>query len=168
LLAFLCFIQAFATLAIDLGKTHASNPAWTGHARFHVVWQSLTVSFFAILDIALVLAPGPFEKPRFFLGAVLAAVPMLTYGMRSVAGRRVAPQKTRKEVDLVSLLSRPEGKTLEFKRDPSSPEGALKTIVAFANTSGGALLIGIEDGARGVKGVSYSARAPDVLTNSRP
>ena len=58
---------------------------------------------------------------------------------------------------LVPLLSRPEGKTLEFKRDLSSSEGALKTIVAFANTSGGALLIGIEDGARGVKGV------PDVL-----
>jgi ATP-dependent DNA helicase RecG len=60
-------------------------------------------------------------------------------------------------MDLVSLLSRPEGKTLEFKRDLSSPEGALKTIVAFANTSGGALLIGIEDCARGVKGI------PDVL-----
>jgi predicted HTH transcriptional regulator len=60
-------------------------------------------------------------------------------------------------MDLVALLSRPEGKTLEFKRDLSSPEGALRTIVAFANTSGGALLIGIEDGARGVKGV------PDVL-----
>ncbi|MFZ2021673.1 MAG: RNA-binding domain-containing protein [Terracidiphilus sp.] len=60
-------------------------------------------------------------------------------------------------MDLVSLLSRPEGKTLEFKRDLSSPEGALKTLVAFANTSGGALLIGIEDGAKGVKGV------PDIL-----
>ena len=66
-------------------------------------------------------------------------------------------QSKMQSMDLVALLSRPEGKTLEFKRDLSSPEGALKTIVAFANTSGGALLIGIEDGARGVKGV------PDVL-----
>src|SRR5271167_4712265 len=61
-------------------------------------------------------------------------------------------------VDLITLLSRTEGKTLEFKRDLSSPEGALKAIVAFANTSGGTLVIGVEDGAKGVKGVS------DVLT----
>jgi len=38
-------------------------------------------------------------------------------------------------MDLVELLKRPEGKTLEFKRDLSSPDGALKTIVAFANTA---------------------------------
>ncbi|MCW5890196.1 MAG: ATP-binding protein [bacterium] len=42
-------------------------------------------------------------------------------------------------MDLVEILERPEGKTLEFKRDLFSPDGALKTIVAFANTSGGTL-----------------------------
>ncbi len=70
--------------------------------------------------------------------------------------RRPRPSKMQ-SMDLVSLLSRPEGKTLEFKRDLSAPEGALKTIVAFANTSGGTLLVGVEDGTRGVRGV------PDVL-----
>jgi predicted HTH transcriptional regulator len=39
----------------------------------------------------------------------------------------------------------PEGKTLEFKRDLSSPDGVLKTMVAFANTAGGTLLVGVED-----------------------
>jgi hypothetical protein len=34
-------------------------------------------------------------------------------------------------MDLVEILKRPEGKALEFKRDLSSPDGALKTIVAF-------------------------------------
>ena len=48
-------------------------------------------------------------------------------------------------MDLVEILKRPEGKTLEFKRDLSSPDGALKTIVAFANTAGGTLLVGVED-----------------------
>ena len=43
-------------------------------------------------------------------------------------------------MDLINLLSRPEGKTLEFKRDLSSPDGALKAIVAFTNTSGGVLV----------------------------
>ncbi len=49
---------------------------------------------------------------------------------------------------IAELLSRPEGKTLEFKRDLSSPRNILKTLVAFANTAGGRLLIGVEDGSR--------------------
>ena len=55
--------------------------------------------------------------------------------------------------DLEHILKRPEGKTLEFKRDLSSPNGALKTIVAFANTAGGTLLVGVEDRSRHVRGV---------------
>ena len=35
------------------------------------------------------------------------------------------------------LLQQPEGKTLEFKRDLSSPRNLLKTLVAFANSAGG-------------------------------
>lgn len=54
----------------------------------------------------------------------------------------------------MEILKRPEGKTLEFKRDLSSPDGALKTIVAFANTAGGTLLVGVEDRSRNVRGVT--------------
>lgn len=38
-----------------------------------------------------------------------------------------------------------EGKTLELKRDLSSPMGPLRTIVAFANSAGGRLVVGVED-----------------------
>jgi len=31
-------------------------------------------------------------------------------------------------MDLLDILKRPEGKALEFKRDLSSPDGALKTL----------------------------------------
>ena len=58
---------------------------------------------------------------------------------------------------LVELLKRTEGKTLEFKRDLSSPEGILKCRVAFATTAGGIVVIGVEDGSKNVRGV------PDVL-----
>lgn len=51
------------------------------------------------------------------------------------------------------LLMRSEGKTLEFKRDISSPKNILKTLTAFANTAGGVLLIGIEDNSRAVLGL---------------
>lgn len=60
-------------------------------------------------------------------------------------------------VGLVDLLRRAEGKTLEFKRDLSSPDGILKTLVAFANTAGGMIVIGVDDGSKNVRGV------PDVL-----
>lgn len=43
------------------------------------------------------------------------------------------------------LLRSPEGKTLEFKRDLSSPRNLLKTLVAFANTAGGILVLGLGD-----------------------
>lgn len=41
-----------------------------------------------------------------------------------------------------SLLQKKESKTLEFKRDMTSLEPILKTLVAFANTAGGTLIIG--------------------------
>ena len=66
---------------------------------------------------------------------------------------------------LTELLLRREGKTLEFKRDLSSPTGALKTLIAFANTSGGTLLIGVEDGSRRVCGVSDVLKAEERLAN---
>ena len=43
---------------------------------------------------------------------------------------------------LEKLLTQPESKTLEFKSDLSSFAPILKTIVAFANTAGGVLIIG--------------------------
>lgn len=68
-------------------------------------------------------------------------------------------------MDLVELLTRPEGKTLEFKRDLSSPDGALRTIVAFANTAGGVLLVGVEDGTGRVRGVANPLDLEERLAN---
>jgi predicted HTH transcriptional regulator len=68
-------------------------------------------------------------------------------------------------VSLVELLKRNEGKTLEFKRDLSSPEGILKCLVAFANTAGGIVAIGVEDGSKRVRGVPDVLRAEEKLAN---
>jgi ATP-dependent DNA helicase RecG len=43
---------------------------------------------------------------------------------------------------VADLLSLPESKTLEFKRDLSSLRPVLRTLVAFANTAGGTLIVG--------------------------
>jgi len=44
-----------------------------------------------------------------------------------------------------SVLNQPEGKTLEFKQNSSSPKPILKSLVAFANTAGGRLVVGVAD-----------------------
>lgn len=68
-------------------------------------------------------------------------------------------------MNLTDLLKRPEGKTLEFKRDLSSPAGVLRTVVAFANTAGGTVLIGVEDGTRRVRGVADPLALEERLAN---
>ncbi len=68
-------------------------------------------------------------------------------------------------MDLLDALKRTEGKTLEFKRDLSSPEGILKTVVAFANTAGGTLFIGVEDGTGSVRGVSDPLKLEERLAS---
>lgn len=55
---------------------------------------------------------------------------------------------------LESLLRQEEGKTLEFKENVGSLHGILKTIIAFANTAGGTLVIGIKDKTKEVIGIS--------------
>ncbi|MBE0635346.1 putative DNA binding domain-containing protein [Candidatus Bipolaricaulota bacterium] len=68
-------------------------------------------------------------------------------------------------MDILDLLRRSEGKTLEFKRDLSSPKGVLHTLVAFANTAGGILLIGVEDKSHNVRGVTNPLDLEEKLAN---
>ena len=57
------------------------------------------------------------------------------------------------------------GKTLEFKRDLSSPDKVMRTLVAFANGAGGVLLIGVEDCTRKVLGVPDVTKTEEQLAN---
>jgi hypothetical protein len=41
----------------DFNKTHATNPSWTGHARYHVVWQVLSYVFVAVISLFLIWGP---------------------------------------------------------------------------------------------------------------
>lgn len=68
-------------------------------------------------------------------------------------------------MDIAALLQREESKTLEFKRDMSSPDGILKSLISFANTSGGVLVIGVEDKTKNVKGVDNPLDIEEKLAN---
>ncbi len=62
------------------------------------------------------------------------------------------------------ILNRHEDKTLEFKRDLSSPKSVVKTLVAFANTAGGTLVIGVDDN-KIIIGVSDPLAIEEKLTS---
>jgi ATP-dependent DNA helicase RecG len=66
---------------------------------------------------------------------------------------------------LDELLVQHEGKTLEFKRDVSSPDPLIRSIVAFANGAGGTVVVGVEDRTHRVRGVADPTRVEEQLAN---
>lgn len=68
-------------------------------------------------------------------------------------------------MDIELLLTQPESKILEFKQDLSSLKPILKTIVAFANTAGGTLIVGYSP-EKGVIGIPDVLLAEESLTSA--
>src|ERR1700719_80698 len=64
--------SAIPTLA-DFNRTHATNPLWTPHARFHVVWQVLSYTGIAVIALCLIWLNGPLPKERLLLAGALGA-----------------------------------------------------------------------------------------------
>jgi hypothetical protein len=71
--------------------------------------------------------------------------------MSSIEGLQVNPSQLR---DLKQLVRSGEGLHLEFKRRASSPDQLVREMIAFANTSGGILLVGVNDDGE-LSGVKY-------------
>lgn len=64
------------------------------------------------------------------------------------------------------LLARDEGKTLEFKENCRSLASIMRTAVAFANTAGGSIIIGVKDKTKDVVGLSDVLKDEERLANS--
>ena len=59
-----------------------------------------------------------------------------------------------------------EGKTLEFKENTDSLKSITRTVIAFANTAGGTLVIGIRDKTREVVGIKNARDEEERIDNS--
>lgn len=67
--------------------------------------------------------------------------------------------------DLKRLVRKGEGQTLEFKLKTTHPEKIVKEIVAFANTDGGVLLLGIRDD-QTIKGLKFPQEDEYVMNKA--
>lgn len=65
---------AALTVVADFNKTHATNPQWTPHARFHVVWQISSYVGFGFLALGLTWWPGPLQVERLYFVAAMGVV----------------------------------------------------------------------------------------------
>jgi ATP-dependent DNA helicase RecG len=66
---------------------------------------------------------------------------------------------------LMVLLSQNESKTLEFKENTKSLQSIVKTIIAFANTAGGAIVIGVRDKTKEIIGLTHVLQEEERLAN---
>lgn len=57
----------------DFNETHATNPKWMPHARFHVIWQVISYDCIALLSLWLIWWPGQMAVERGWLATALAA-----------------------------------------------------------------------------------------------
>lgn len=67
--------------------------------------------------------------------------------------------------DLKKLVSEGEGLQLEFKRKAAYPEKIVRELIAFANTHGGTLLIGVDDDGS-IPGIKYPDEESHVVVES--
>lgn len=70
---------AAVPIVADFNATHATNPKWMPHARFHVVWQVLSYSGVGLIALALIWAPGPLPAARLYLAAALSAAIYISF-----------------------------------------------------------------------------------------
>lgn len=66
---------------------------------------------------------------------------------------------------LEEYLSRSEGKTLEFKENTRGLQAIVKTVVAFANSSGGTIIIGVKDRTKDIVGITNALEEEEKLAN---
>jgi predicted HTH transcriptional regulator len=74
--------------------------------------------------------------------------------MKKTKNSATANTKSEEVLDLRRVVAEGEGHQLEFKRKVSHPEKIVREMIAFANTEGGTILIGVDDNGT-LAGIKY-------------
>jgi len=67
---------------------------------------------------------------------------------------------------LEEFLSQNEGKTLEFKENTANLKGIVKSIIAFTNTAGGVILIGVRNHSKEIIGLKNPLLEEEKIANA--
>ncbi len=57
----------------DFNRSHATNPYWTSHARFHLVWQVFTTTSLAIVALWFLWSPDVERSFGICIAAILSS-----------------------------------------------------------------------------------------------
>jgi hypothetical protein len=123
--------QGIAPLFIDLNRTHAKNPLWPGHARFHVVWQTGTSLLLNLVVAALLWWPGTGAAGRLDFGILLTALPLLGF-LAAMATRRLYGGTLRDPNGMPPLLLKRNGRSIAVDMNVVLVVVALLVLLAVA------------------------------------
>jgi len=65
--------EFFGPIVRDFNASHAWNPDWDAHARFHLVWQLATMGMSGVANIWLIWFPKPPEVRNLWLSVAWQA-----------------------------------------------------------------------------------------------
>lgn len=71
LFTLVAFAIAVGPIFADFNKTHATNPLWTPHARFHVVWQVLSQNGISLVILYLLWSDATDYSTHIVVAAIL-------------------------------------------------------------------------------------------------
>lgn len=95
--------------------------------------------------------------------AVCLACPKMKTNRKTMKTSVPASAEAQNLFDIRKLVLEGEGQHTEFKRKAAHPEKIVREFIAFANTDGGTLLIGVDDDGS-IHGVKYPEEEIHVIT----
>ena len=126
LLTLTCIGFGTITPLIDFNESHATNPLWTGHARFHLVWQVNAMIITAILSLLMLWAYYSFSN---HLIVILLNFLWIISFYASVLGMKLYDGELNDTNGVPPILMKILGKKYEIDRNIQAITGVL-----FINT----------------------------------